>query len=192
MGHWGAHPWQNDSALDWLDEFAAQSRFTELIEAGLNLPLEQIDEIRAATHLLLQFAGSEVSVVPETTRLLALARQRLNNALDSGLFTTRQFRLRVLGEVDALSAAALKQSVTGRDDDDAAEAISRIATEVFGLTQYDLVDVEGHVVAARDRDIVGTGFLDADGVLHLQLEDGRPNGFQLKCRCVPDVSGQSS
>ena len=63
-----------------------------------------------------------------------------------------------------------------------------MATEQFGLTLYDVIDIQGDIPESRTKDVVGTGFMSSDGAFKLQLEDGRPDGFHLKLRCVPDDS----
>ena len=65
--------------------------------------------------------------------------------------------------------------------------VEQIAYEQFGLTLYDVADVEGTIPETRTQDVVGTGFLDDAGVLHLQLTDGRGH-FEVSFRCVPDDS----
>jgi|GEM_PF-1852825 hypothetical protein len=184
MGHWGSHPWQNDSALDWLDKFAAEAQLNQQIDTGLNLPLEQIDEIRAAAHLLLTLSSSDVQFVLDSAPLLKLAQTRLLEAIEAKLFTNRQFILQVLGEVTALKAAVSRQGQPGKDSHSPIDGLIE-AGEQFGLTLYTVADVEGDIPESRARDVVGTGFLDGDAVLHVQLEDGRPDGFLLKFRCSP-------
>ena len=184
MGHWGSHPWQNDSALDWLDKFAVEAQLTQQIEAGLNLPLELIDDIRAAAHLLLTLSSSDVQFVLDSAPLLKLAQKRLLEAIEAGLFTNRQFVLQVLGEVTALKAAVSRQGQPGKDSHSPIDGLVE-AGEQFGLTLYTVADVEGDIPESRAKDVVGTGFLDEDSVLHVQIEDGRPNGFVLKFRCSP-------
>jgi len=184
MGHWGSHPWQNDPALDWLDKFAEQAQLNQQIEAALILPLEQIDEIRAAAHLLLTLSCSDVALVNESTPLLILAKQRLLEAIQAGVFGNRQFILQMLGEVAALQSAVSRQCRPGRHPDTVMEEIAA-AGEELGLTPYSVSDFEGAMPESRAKDVVGSGFLDGDGVLHLQIEDGRPDGFLLKFRCSP-------
>ena len=184
MGYWGPHPWQNDSALNWLDQFAAQAQLNQQIESTLNLPLDQIDEIRAAAHLLLTLSSSDVQFIQNSTPLMQLAEKRLLEAIQAGLFTNRQFVLQVLGEVTALKSAVAGQCIPGKHSDPLFENMIA-AGEELGLTLYTVADVEGDIPESRSKDVVGTGFLDEDSVLHLQLEDGRPNGFVLKFRCSP-------
>ena len=190
MGHWGPHPWQNDPALDWLDKFAEQTQLNERIETALNLPLEQIDEIRAATHLLLTLSSSQVQFLQNSKPLLQLAEQRLLEAVQAGLFANRQFVLQVLGEVTALKSAVAGQCIPGKHPDPLFENMIA-AGEELGLTMYAVSNVEGDIPESRARDVVGTGFLDEDSVLHVQIEDGRPDGFLLKFRCSPDDGSES-
>ena len=186
MGHWGVQPWQNDAASDWLDSFAEQTQLSARIEAGLSLPLEQIDEIRAAAFLLLKFGEAGTGVVDEAGRLLPLAIGRLSEAIESGLYSNPEFVRVVLAELTSLRRLIAAQSGSAGVPDPVLKELTRVASEELGLTQHDVVDVEGRIPESRVSDIVGTGFLDAEGVLHLRLEDGRENGFVLQCRCVPD------
>ncbi|MBI1312136.1 hypothetical protein GC176_12665 [bacterium] len=190
MGHWGLQPWENDGAADWLDQFAEQSRLSERIENGLRLPLEQIDEIRATAYLLLKFSEAGAWLLDEPESLTELAIDRLSEAVESGLYTNPAMADIVLAELVSLRLLLAKQSGEPDRPDPVLAELTRVASE-FGLAQYNVVEVEGSLMETRPRDVVGTGFLDDDGVLHLQLEDGRPNGFLLKCRCVPDDGSQS-
>ena len=184
MGHWGPHPWQNDPALDWLDTFAEQTQLNERIETALNLPLDEIDEIRAAAHLLLTLSSSDVQFIQESTPLMELAQRRLLEAIQTGLMGNRQFILQMLGEIVALESAIAGQCRPGRHSDTVMEEIMA-AGEELGLTPYSASDFEGAMPESRTRDVVGSGFLDKEGVLHVQIEDGCPSGFLLKFRCSP-------
>ena len=184
MGYWGIHPWHNDSALDWLDRFAEQSQLKQQIDTALNLPLDQIDEIRAAAHLLLTMSHPDIALVENPTSLLKLAKERLLEAIQNRVFDNRQFILQMLGEVAALQSAVARQSCPGKHPDPVAEQIAATGVD-FGLTPYHITDFEGDIRDSRASDVAGSGFLDQKGVLHVQIEDGRPNGFLLKFRCSP-------
>lgn len=179
MGHWGSQPWANDGAADWLDQFIEKSSVVEHIEAGLNLPFDQIDEVRAAANVLLAVTGICNFDRDDRNRLATQAVDRLSNAVEVGLYSNPTTRQLVFVEISQLHAL-----ITGSDDP-VANVIAGIATEQFGLAQYDVVDIEGRAGDVATKDIIGTGFLDDRGVLHLRLEDGCEAGFQLSCRCVP-------
>lgn len=191
MGHWGIHPWHNDSALDWLDRFAEQAQLKQQIETALNLPMEQIDEIRAAAHLLLTLSYPDIALIEDPAPLLKLAKERLLEAIQARVFDNRQFVLQMLGEVAALQSAVSRQSLPGKHPDPVAKDIAATGIEL-GLTQYHVTDFEGDIRDSRARDVVGSGFLDQEGVLHVQIEDGHPNGFLLKFRCLPNDSSECS
>lgn len=190
MGHWGIEPWENDAAADWLDDFSENTRLAERIETGLSLPLEQIDAIRAASFLLLTFGTVGAPLVRDCGRLAQLAVRRLSEAIESGAFTNPQFVRRLVSELARLRNLEARSGQDSSSDPISAE-ISRVASDQFGLTLYDVTDIEGRMPAAVAEDIVGTGFLDETGVLHVQLEDGRDGGFKLSFRCVPDASADS-
>jgi hypothetical protein len=179
MGHWGSQPWANDGAADWLDQFVEKTRVVEQIEAGLNLPFDQIDEVRAAASLLLAVADVCSFDRDDRCRLATQAVDRLSNAIEAGLYTNPTTHQLVLVEISRLRAL-----ITGSGDP-VANVIGDIATERFGLALYDVVDIGGRAGDVATKDIVGTGLLDDCGVLHLRLEDGREAGFELSCRCVP-------
>ncbi len=190
MGLWGIQPWENDAAADWLDQLAEKTRLSDRIESALRLPLEHIDEIRAAAFLLLQLGEAGTWLVDQPDRLAMLAIERLTEAVESNLYTNPEIRRLILAELTQLRTLLTTETSREEETDPVGNKLSRIASEQFGLTQYDVIDVEGNLVETRLGDVVGTGSRDADGVLHLQLEDDRTNGFLLKCRCVPDDNNQ--
>ena len=186
MGHWGIRSWENDAAADWLDSFMEQARIEERIRDGLSLPQDCIDEVRSAASLLLCL--SELLSIPAQTRnkLASLAVDRLSDALESHDYTNHQIRSRVVEEIAQLRTLSVETAVGGSAKfDPIGKAIQKIAAEQFGLKQYDVVDIDGRSTTAPLRDIIGTGFLDSDGILNLELTDGRDDGFLLRCRCVP-------
>lgn len=150
------------------------------------MPENCIDEIRSAASLLLCL--SELLSIPAQTRneLASLAIDRLSDALESHDYTNLQIRSLVLGEIAQLRTLAGESA--GEDSAKSGpigKAIQKIAAEQFGLKQYDVVDVDGHCTTISLKAIVGTGFLDSDGIVHLELTDARDNGFLLRCKCVP-------
>lgn len=188
MGHWGFQPWENDSAADWLDQFAEQADLSTRVKAGLSLPLDQIDEVRAAAHLLLNFSKLGLISTDATGQLVELAIHRLNEAVESGVFTNPDFVRIVTGEL-----AQLRGLLAHADGAPLDELVGSTTAGEFlfangpsSLALYDVVDVAGVIPDTRTQDVVGTGFLDDEGSLHLQLEDGRDRGLKLRCRCVPD------
>ena len=186
MGHWGYRSWENDAAADWLESFAEQARVEERIRDGLSLPQDCIDEIRAAASLLLCL--SELLSIPTQTRneLANLAIERLSDALESRDYTNLHIRSHVVEEIAQLRTLSVKTGVGGSAKfDPIGKAIQKIAAEQFGLKQYDVVDIDGHCTTVRLKDIIGTGFLDSEGIHYLELTDGRDDGFLLRCRCVP-------
>lgn len=190
MGHWGFHSWENDAAADWLGSFAEQARIEERIRGGLSLPQDCIDEIRSAASLLLCL--SELLSIPGQTQseLAHLAIERLSDALESRDYTNLQIRSLVVEEIAQLRTLAIETAVGDEAKfDPIGKAIQKIAAEQFGLKQYDVIDIDGRSTTIPLQDIVGTGFLDGDGVLHLELTDGRDDGFLLRCRCVPTKNG---
>lgn len=185
MGHWGTQPWENDSAADWLDEVAGQGQLLDRIREALTLPLEQIDEIRAAAHFLLHLTKAGIGVRSDMNLLARGAVFRLSEAVEERLFSHPDFSTNMISEI-----ARLRELFSSAEDDQLPPLIERskvkqIASEQFGLTLYDVADVEGTIPETKTHDVVGTGFLDECGVLHLQLTDGRGH-FEVSFRCVPD------
>lgn len=184
MGYWGPHPWQNDPALDWLDKFAEQAQLNQQIETALRLPLEEIDEIRAAAHLLLTLSSSDVQFIQDSTSLMKLAQERLLEAIQTGVMGNRQFILQMLGEIVALKSAVAGQCSTGKHSDTSSVDVVAAAKE-HGLTLFAVADVDGEIPESQAEEVVGTGFLDGKGGIRVQIEDERLNGFHLKFRLAP-------
>lgn len=182
MGHWGYQSWENDSAADWLDQFAEQAEIEKRIRDGLSLSVDCIDKVRAAANLLL--AMSKLQCVSGNTRkeLASLAIERLSSDLESGEYEAPEFRTAVLDEI-----AQLRELVSSSRGGSSLihQFIHKKAKEQFGLTLYEVTDFSGTNANCVVKDLVGTGYLDQGGVLHLELTDGRDEGFLLRCRCVP-------
>ena len=187
MGHWGTQPWENDSAADWLDKVAEQGQLLDRIREALTLPLEQIDEIRAAAHLLLHLTKAGIGAPSDMNLLARGAVFRLSEAVEERMFPHPDFSTNMINE-----SAGLRELFSSAEEDQLPPLIERskveqIASEQSGLTLYDVADVEGTIPETKPQDVVGTGFLDDAGVLHLQLTDGRGH-FEVSFRCVPDDS----
>lgn len=187
MGNWGIQPWQNDSAADWLDSFSKRTQLSERIEMALTLPDENIEDVRAAAYLLLRFAEAGTWLLDEPEQLVSLAIERLSGAIDSEIYTTPEFVEIVQAEVDALRR--LFSDGTNSPDSGQSDQAS-VAAEKFGMTMYTVSDADGRIPESQAEEVVGNGFRGEDGVLHLRIEDGRPDGFLLKLRCPP-TSGQA-
>lgn len=185
MGHWGLQPWENDSAADWLDEFAEQTGLIEKISDGLELPLTEIDKVRAAAHVLLSVSAAGLLESQSREDLACLAIGRLSEAIESELFTNPGFRALVLSEIAGLRSLLTSSIEAGPKPEMIVDEVQQMAVEQFRLHLYHVIDIDGVTAEFIAKDLVGTGFLDEDGVMHLQFDDGRENGFTMTCRCVP-------
>ena len=102
MGHWGTQPWENDSAADWLDKVAEQGQLLDRIREALTLPLEQIDEIRAAAHLLLHLTKAGIGAPSDMNLLARGAVFRLSEAVEERMFPHPDFSTNMINEIAGL------------------------------------------------------------------------------------------
>lgn len=78
MGTWGYAAWQNDAALDWIDEFFSETKLASQVEKTLNSdPEEYHDEIRAAAYILAALGQDFIWPVNDLQRHLKLAIEKL-------------------------------------------------------------------------------------------------------------------
>lgn len=104
MRAWGIEPWANDGAADWFGDMFDETGLAERVEKALNLEVEDYyEEIRAAAYLVRLLARTYIWPVDDIDRHRALAANRLQAVLDSGVFDGEgEFELAVRGEIQEL------------------------------------------------------------------------------------------
>ncbi len=184
MGHWGIRPLENDEAADWGDRFLRETQIVAKLSDAIEHPVTEIATVRAAAHTLLAIADAGVVDKRSIDDLAHRAILRLSEGLESDEYSNPDIRRAIVGEIVKLRSLVSAVAETVYEPDPIAHELNRVAQEQFNLRQYNVVDVESSESSIA-KDVVGTGFLDERGVLHIRLDDGRPDGLSMTFRCVP-------
>ena len=106
MGAWGVEPWANDGAADWFDDTFDETGLAKRVESTLNLDVDDYyEEIRAAAYLVRLLARTYIWPVDDIDCHRALAADRLQAVLDSGVFEGEdEFESAVKAEIADLRA----------------------------------------------------------------------------------------
>ena len=87
MGAWGAKPWENDAAADWLGDLFKETRLAKRVEQALRLDIQDYhEEIRAAAFLVRALGRVHIWPVELLDQHRALAAARLEAILEAGVF----------------------------------------------------------------------------------------------------------
>ena len=109
MGCWGVKPYEADSAADWFgnlwDEFPIPSKVEETLKLDLE---DNLEEIRAAAHLLVQLGETYIWPVQLIDRHCDLAARRLEEIKALEKYSGDDFETQLQQEIDILRSRISK------------------------------------------------------------------------------------
>jgi hypothetical protein len=109
MGCWGVKPYESDSAADWFGDLWDEFPIPSKVEETLKLDLEDnLEEIRAAAHLLVQLGQVYIWPVDSIDRHCDLAARRLQEIKALEEYSGDDFQAQLQSEIDILRSRISK------------------------------------------------------------------------------------
>ena len=109
MGCWGVKPHESDSAADWFGDLWDEFPIPAKVEETLRLDLEDnLEEIRAAAHLLVQLGETYIWPVHSIDRHCDLAAHRLEEIKALEQYSGDDFQAQLQNEIDILRSRISK------------------------------------------------------------------------------------